>query len=105
MRKAIFTAVCLLGLSGCAGMSDTSQRTLTGGAIGAGGGALVGAIAGSPGTGALIGGGLGTLGGFLYGKSEEGRRSAYGAGYGQAQRDMGRGRGYYQQQPYGRMGY
>ena len=32
-------------LSGCAGMSDTQQRTLTGGAGGAAGGALIGVVA------------------------------------------------------------
>ena len=35
-----------LALGGCAGMSDTEQRTLSGGAIGAGASAIVGAIAG-----------------------------------------------------------
>jgi hypothetical protein len=35
-----------LSLSGCAGMSETQQRTLSGGVIGAGAGAGVAAIAG-----------------------------------------------------------
>ncbi len=48
-------------LSGCAGMSDTQQRTLSGSAIGAAGGALIGG-----GEGALIGAGVGALGGYLY---------------------------------------
>jgi hypothetical protein len=50
----------LLGLAGC-GYSP-GHRALTGGAIGAGGGAIIGAVTGiGPGTGALIGGGAGAL--------------------------------------------
>jgi osmotically inducible lipoprotein OsmB len=47
-------------------MSPTEQRVLSGGAIGAGSGALIGAAAGNAGAGAAIGGGAGLLGGFLY---------------------------------------
>ncbi len=67
MMKAIslvLLMVCLL--SSCSGMSYTEQRVLSGGAIGAGSGALIGAAAGAPGTGAAIGGGAGLLGGYLY---------------------------------------
>lgn len=52
--------------AGCAGMSATEQRVLSGGAIGAGGGALIGAAAGSAAIGAAAGGGAGLLGGYLY---------------------------------------
>lgn len=46
-----------LALTACSGLNRTQQRAVTGGAIGAGGGALVGAVTGgSPLTGALIGG-------------------------------------------------
>ena len=58
--------VAALLVVGCAGMSTTQQRTLTGGAIGASSGALIGWAAGSPAAGAAIGGGAGMLGGFLY---------------------------------------
>lgn len=58
--------VILLFTSACSGMSNTEQRVLSGGAIGAGGGALIGAAAGSAATGALVGGGAGLLGGYLY---------------------------------------
>ncbi len=58
-------------LGGCSGMSYTEQRTLSGGAIGAGTGALIGAAAGAPGTGAAIGGGAGLLGGYLYDQYEK----------------------------------
>jgi osmotically inducible lipoprotein OsmB len=53
-------------LGACSGMSNTEQRTLSGGAIGAAGGAVIGAAAGAPGTGAAIGAGAGLLGGYLY---------------------------------------
>lgn len=67
MKKYLaLTLVALLMVSACAGMDTTTQRTLGGGAIGAGSGALIGAAAGSAGTGALIGGGAGLLGGYLF---------------------------------------
>jgi hypothetical protein len=62
-RKLIMPALLLasvIGLSGC-GYSP-GHRALTGGAIGAGAGAIIGAATGlGPGTGALIGGGTGAL--------------------------------------------
>jgi osmotically inducible lipoprotein OsmB len=67
MRKYLsLTLAALLLVGACSGMDYTAQRTLSGGAIGAGSGALIGAAAGSAGTGALIGGGAGLLGGYLY---------------------------------------
>jgi hypothetical protein len=69
-----------LATSGCAGMSQTEQRTLTGGAGGAAAGAVIGAIAGNAGLGALIGGAVGTTGGFLYGKHKESEQNAYNQG-------------------------
>ena len=42
----VILLVISLALGGCAGMSDTEQRTLSGGAIGTGAGAVIGAIAG-----------------------------------------------------------
>jgi osmotically inducible lipoprotein OsmB len=72
MRPAaivIVVAVFLVG--GCSGMSTTQQRTLSGGAIGASSGALIGWAAGSPAAGAAIGGGAGMLGGFLYDQYEK----------------------------------
>ncbi len=54
-------------LSGCAGMSSTEQRVLSGAAIGAGTGAAVGAVTGgSATTGAVVGGAGGALGGYIY---------------------------------------
>jgi len=51
-------AVCLMlfGLAACSNMNHQEQRTLSGGALGAAGGAVVGALTGSWVTGALIGG-------------------------------------------------
>jgi hypothetical protein len=60
---------------GCAGMSETEQRTLSGGAGGAAAGAVIGALAGNAGLGAAIGGAVGAGGGFLYGRGvQEGQR-------------------------------
>jgi len=64
-------AVCALtlALAACDGMSRQEQRMLSGAAIGAGGGALIGAATGgSAGTGAAIGAGAGAIGGYLYDK-------------------------------------
>ncbi|OGR09088.1 MAG: hypothetical protein A3K23_06445 [Desulfobacca sp. RBG_16_58_9] len=72
MKKMIvFMMVVSVLLAGCAGMSYTEQRMLSGGAIGASSGALIGWAAGSPAAGAAIGGGAGVLGGFLYDRYEK----------------------------------
>jgi hypothetical protein len=71
----------LVAFGGCAGMTDTQQRTMTGGAAGAAGGAVIGAIAGNAGLGALIGAGAGAGGGYLYGRSKENQERAYQRGY------------------------
>ncbi|MGZ8935700.1 MAG: YMGG-like glycine zipper-containing protein [Methylobacter sp.] len=75
-----------INLSGCAGMTDTQQRTVTGGMGGAAGGALIGAIAGNAGMGAAIGAGAGVVGGYLYGKHKESEQKAYEQGRKDAQR-------------------
>ena len=76
----VILAICVMVI-GCAGMSDTQQRTLTGGVIGAGGGAAIGAIAGNAGLGAAIGAGAGLVGGYLYDQNEKSKESAYREGY------------------------
>lgn len=62
-----YTAVLLTVFTlGCAGMTPTQQRALSGGAIGAAGGAALSAIAGgSAAVGAVIGGAAGVLTGTL----------------------------------------
>jgi osmotically inducible lipoprotein OsmB len=65
----ILAAAFLMG--GCSGMSYTQQRTLSGGAIGAGGGTLIGWAAGCPACGAAIGAGAGALGGYAYDQYEK----------------------------------
>jgi osmotically inducible lipoprotein OsmB len=74
-----------IALSGCADMSATQQRTLTGSMGGAAGGALIGAIAGNAGVGALIGAGAGAAGGYLYDRSKQNEQRAYQSGYQQGQ--------------------
>jgi osmotically inducible lipoprotein OsmB len=59
-------------IAGCAGLTPQQQRILTGGAIGAAGGAAIGAISGgSVGTGALIGGAAGAVGGAIVHEMEK----------------------------------
>ena len=54
---ASIVLVAVLGTTaGCSGMSGQQQRTLSGGAIGAAGGAGIGLLTGAPVAGALIGG-------------------------------------------------
>jgi osmotically inducible lipoprotein OsmB len=73
INKIVAVLVLVFMLTGCAGMSTTQQRTLSGGAIGAGAGALIGGVAGgSPGVGAAVGAGAGALGGYLYDRSQRG---------------------------------
>ena len=72
MRQAdsvIMVAAFLMG--GCSGLSTTQQRTLSGGAIGAISGTLIGWAAGCPACGAAIGGGAGLLGGYAYDQYEK----------------------------------
>ena len=83
MKKITVIVILVFSLAviGCAGMSDTQQRTLSGGVIGAGGGAAIGAIAGNAGLGAAIGAGVGLAGGYLYDQNEKSKESAYREGY------------------------
>ena len=72
MRILSLAAVLCLGV-GIAGCGDTTtSRSLSGAAIGAGGGAAIGAIAGNTGMGAAIGAGAGLVGGYLYDQHKKG---------------------------------
>jgi len=85
-KRVILMSAALILTSGCAGMSDTQQRSVTGGLGGAAGGALIGAMAGNAGMGAAIGAAAGTVGGFLFGKHKEAEQRAYEQGRRDAQR-------------------
>ena len=78
-----FILVISLALGGCAGMSDTEQRTLSGGAIGTGAGAVVGAIAGHTGLGLAVGAAAGLAGGYLYDHHEKAQQKAHDEAYDQ----------------------
>ena len=81
--KNILVCSLLVGsltLGGCAGMSDTEQRTLSGAAIGTAGGAAIGAIAGNAALGAVVGAGAGLLGGFMVDRTEKNKEQAYQEG-------------------------
>jgi osmotically inducible lipoprotein OsmB len=71
-RARTIAAVLLTAFTlGCAGMTPTQQRALSGGAIGAAGGAALSAIAGgSAAVGAVVGGAAGVLTGTLIDGSE-----------------------------------
>ena len=55
MNKFLRLAAVALPVAACADMTPTQQRALTGTAIGAGGGAVLGAIGGNAGLGAAAG--------------------------------------------------
>jgi len=70
MRSIKYLVVMLfaISLSGCTGMSPREQSTLSGGAIGAGGGALLSGVSGGrPAVGAVLGGAAGALTGYILG--------------------------------------
>jgi len=61
-KTMVSLGVAAILLTGCAGMTDTQQRTLSGAAIGA--------IAGEAGWGAVIGAGVGAAGGYMYDRNQ-----------------------------------
>lgn len=68
MTRSVLPALALAGmmLGGCANMNSTEQRTLSGGAIGAAGGAAITAVTGGCiACGAVIGGAVGAAGGYV----------------------------------------
>ncbi len=76
MRRKYLKRLAVVGLlatlAGCAGMSPREQRVLSGGAIGAGAGALIGGVSGgSAATGAIIGGAAGAAGGLLLNETQK----------------------------------
>lgn len=71
MNTAVKTIALVSILSLSAACTTGEKRVMTGTALGAGAGALVGAAAGNAGTGALIGAGVGAAGGYLYHKGRD----------------------------------
>ncbi len=63
MRKFGIAMLALAGMTLAACGDTPGERALTGGLIGAGGGAAIGSLSGNAGAGALIGGAVGAVGG------------------------------------------
>lgn len=77
LRHAIVVVIATGLGSGCANMTTSEQRTLSGAAIGALGGAAVAAVAeGSVAAGAAIGAGVGAGAGYLYALSRKEQHAA-----------------------------
>jgi osmotically inducible lipoprotein OsmB len=75
MRRAIvpLAALALLGTVACSNMNETQQRTVSGGAIGAGVGTVGAAITGGCiWCGTLIGGAVGAGSGYIYDQVKKG---------------------------------
>ena len=81
MTRTGIALALALSLAGCAGMTDTQQRALTGTVAGTAGGAAIGAIAGNAGMGAAIGAGAGLVGGLLVDRAKKNEEAAYRRGY------------------------
>ncbi|MCW3477636.1 hypothetical protein [Limobrevibacterium gyesilva] len=64
LKRGLILVLCAGSLAACSGMNRTQQRTLSGGAIGAAGGAALTAIVGGP---VLLGTALGAAGGAAVG--------------------------------------
>ena len=77
----VFILIISLALVGCAGMSDTEQRTLSGAAIGTAAGGVVGAIAGHTGIGLAAGAVVGATSGYLYDHHEKAKQKAHDETY------------------------
>ena len=74
MKRISLCLLAVIFFAGCAGLTPQQQRILTGGAIGAAGGAAIGVISGgSAGTGALVGGAAGAVGGAIVHEMEKNR--------------------------------
>jgi len=80
MKRVSGLAAALL-TNGCANMTDTQQRTLSGAGLGAAAGTAIGALSGSAGWGAAIGAGVGAAGGYLYDQNQKAKEQEYRRGY------------------------
>jgi len=64
VQRGLILVVCAGSLAACSGMSERDQRTLSGGAIGAGVGGVAAAVVGGP---VLAGAAIGAVGGAVIG--------------------------------------
>ena len=64
VQRGLILVLCAASLAACSGMSNRDQRTLSGGAIGAGAGAVGAAVLGGP---VLVGAAVGAVGGAVIG--------------------------------------
>ncbi len=64
IQRGLLIVLCAGSLGACSDMSNRDQRTLSGGAIGAGVGAVGAAVLGGP---VLLGAGIGAVGGAVIG--------------------------------------
>ena len=78
--KTACAVVVAFSLAGCAGLTDTQQRVLTGTTGGAAGGAAIGAIAGNAALGAGIGAAVGLAGGYLWDRHRQAEQRAFEQG-------------------------
>lgn len=82
MRYAIpFCLAISVALAACSDMTTTQQRTLSGGGMGAAGGAMLGAIGGNAALGAAAGAGAGLIGGYVYDQHKKSQDAAFQQGY------------------------
>jgi hypothetical protein len=80
MRKAIIFLAMTSSMTACADLTPTQQRALTGTAIGAGGGAVLGAIGGNAALGAVAGAGAGLATGLVVDRVRQNEAAAYQRG-------------------------
>ena len=88
MKELLLLAAVAVPVAACADMTPTQQRALTGTAIGAGGGAVIGAIGGNAGLGAIAGAGAGLVGGLLVDRSRQAQDRAFQEGYATGRRQV-----------------
>ncbi len=81
MKIIALLTISVFLVAGCAGLTDTQQRTGTGAAAGAAVGAAVGSLYGSAGWGAAIGAAAGGAGGYIYDQTVKSKDKAYKDGY------------------------
>ena len=81
MKALSALLLCALTLGGCQNLSPSENNLLGGTAIGATGGAILGAIGGNAALGTLVGAGAGLLGGAIYSHVQNGERESYQQGY------------------------